>query len=277
MRPSGAADADLGRRRPTRPFFATVAALVLAGCAQRVQTGLDEAQANEIEAVLQQAGIDARKVREGGRDARWAVEVPSDRAAAAVRLLAENDLPRQRAPGFAEVFGKGSMVPTATEEHALFLHALSGELSRTLSAVEGVATARVHLVVPPPGPPSTLRPPAKPRASVLLKARAGRGDEVRARAAELKALVAGSVEDLSAEDVAVVVSELPRPAVAPAPPPPPWRLPAAVAAAAVALLGAGLAFSLARARRLRLQLAAPAPAQAAASPAPAAASARKAA
>ena len=50
---------------------------------------------------------------------------------------------RPRQDGFGEIFGKGSLVPTPTEERALYVEALSGELARTLESVEGVTSARV--------------------------------------------------------------------------------------------------------------------------------------
>jgi type III secretion protein J len=230
---------------------------LLAGCQQRVQHGLDELQANEIEALLNGSGIEARKVREGGRDARWAISVPADHTAAAIKLLADHDLPRQRADGFGEVFGRGSMVPTALEESALFIHALSGELSRTLASLDGVVNARVHLVASPTGPHPSYRQAVKPRASVLLKVRADRSEAVTASLEAIRALVAGSVEDLDPADVAVMVSELP---ASPAPPPAartksPARIALIVAALLIALLAAGLAFAVVHARKLRLRLA----------------------
>jgi type III secretion protein J len=229
--------------------------VVLSGCRQTIQHGLDEAQANEIEFLLTSAGIEARKAREKGRDARWAIEVPDDRTATALRLLSENDLPHERAPGFAEVFGKGSMVPTAIEENAMYLHALSGELSRTLAAVEGVATARVHLVAQPNGPSLALRPSVRPRASVLLKVHGAKAETIRRRTSELQSLVAGSVDGLDVANVSVMLSELPQ-----ATPDPesvfrherPSRVPLLVAACLVALLSGALTLSILHGRRLHL-------------------------
>src|SRR5215510_1879393 len=64
-------------------------AIVLAGCSARVQHGLDERQANEIQTVLVERGFRARKVVEDGRPPTWAVEVEPSDAADAVRVLAE--------------------------------------------------------------------------------------------------------------------------------------------------------------------------------------------
>ena len=147
----------------------------------------------------------------------------------------------------------------------------SWNISRTLASLEGVVSARVHLVASPSGPPSALRAPIKPRASVLLKVRNGQLQAVAARKAEIQSLVAGSVEGLDAELVAVMLSELPvPPAVAVAQPSAaPSHLPVAIAASLVAVLSGALAFAFLHARRLRqrlLEAAAPADAP---TPAPA--------
>lgn len=233
-------------------LFAAV--LALGGCKQTLQHGLDEAQANEIESLLHGAGIDARKAKEGGRDARYSIEVPEESAAAALKLLNDYGLPREKAPGFGEVFGKGSMVPTAVEENALFLHALSGELARTLGALEGVVSARVHVVASPAHQTSSLRKPLQPRASVLLKVRNGSMETIESRKAEIQSLVAGSVEGLEGASVSVMLSELPVPpnkTVALAAPAEPSHLPLAIAAGIVALLSGLLAFAFLTVRRLQ--------------------------
>lgn len=225
----------------------------LAGCKQTLQHGLDEAQANEIESLLRGAGISAQKSRESGREARYSIDVPEESAAAALKLLNDHGLPRERTPGFGEIFGKASMVPTAIEENALFLHALSGELSRTLGGLEGVVTARVHVVASPAVQGASYRAKVQPRASVLLKVRHGALADVLNRKVEIQALVAGSVEGLDAAAVSVMLSELPTPpvVVAAAPVAKPSALPLLAAAVLVAMLSGGLAFAALALRRLR--------------------------
>src|SRR4051794_33427790 len=122
-----------------------IAALVLVACSSRIQHGLDERQANEIQTVLIERGLNAKKASEAGKKPTFAIEVDDEQAADAVRILAELGLPRQKTGSFEDVFNKGSLVPSATEERAMYLDALSGEIARTLEGVEGVTAARVHL------------------------------------------------------------------------------------------------------------------------------------
>jgi len=168
--------------------------------------GLDETQANQSLVALGDDGISGRKVREDGSEGGWTVTVPSGEGARARRLLAARELPRARPPGFAEVFGKGSMVPTPAEERALYQHALAGELARSLETIDGVVEARVHLALPAPDP---LRPEARaaPRAAVLLKCRAEARAPIESLAAGIRSLVAGAAEGLGPESVAVVIAE----------------------------------------------------------------------
>jgi type III secretion protein J len=182
-------------------------ALVLAGCArEELLHDLDERQAGEVMVALDDGGIAARKVRPGGAEGGYTVEVSPEDAPRALRLLAGRDLPRPRPPGFGEVFAKGGLVPTPTEERALYQHAVAGELARSLESVEGVVGARVHIALAEPDPlhPGE-RPP--PRASVLVRCRPAACAAVRALEPGLRALVAGAADGLEPAAVSVVVTE----------------------------------------------------------------------
>lgn len=223
--------------RRALPAFAA-AALALGGCAdEEILHGLAEAQANEVLVALDEAEIPASKRREDGADAGWMISVAPGDAGRAQRVLAERSLPRARPAGFAEVFSKGSMVPTPTEEHALYLHALGGELARSVEAIDGVVEARVHLGLPQPDP---LRPGERPspRAAVLVKCRPASCDAVRGLAPGIRALVAGAADGLDAAAVSVVIAEGAEAAPRPPPTPPRWRTRALVGLAASAALGA---------------------------------------
>jgi type III secretion protein J len=226
-----------------------LALTLLAGCAgEEVLHGLEEREANEVLVALDQGGVAATKAREDGAEERWRVEVGRGDGARAQRILAERELPRARPPGFGEVFGKGSMVPTPAEEHALLLHALAGELARSLEAIDGVVAARVHVGLRPPDP---LRPGERgaPRAAVLVKCRAAACAAVRALEPGLRAMVAGAVDGLEPAAVALVVAEAAE--VRPPAPAPPRRAGLLGALAGVAALGAAALAAPAVRARLR--------------------------
>ena len=179
-----------------------VLSLLISGCHTAVQHGLKERDANRIVAALQRDGVEARTVREEGRGGHYAVEVPRGQVTRAIQLLLQDELPHTPPPGFAEVYEKSSLIPSATEEQARYVHALSGEIARTLEAVSGVRQARVHVVVPRRDPLALRPAKGAPRAAVYLRVAPGKPPIT---VAEVQRLVAGSVDRLAPKDVAVVI------------------------------------------------------------------------
>lgn len=178
-----------------------IAVLSLAGCATEVQSGLDENQADAIVVALHRAGIGATKDAQGrGDDARYAVSVLDEDVAQALNVLQEEHLPGRPEPGLHDLFGEGGLVPTATEERARYIAALSGELSRSLESIDGVLDARVHVALPERRDFQLDEQADRPRASVLLEV----DPAVTLDTASVEALVSGAVSGMRADDVAVV-------------------------------------------------------------------------
>jgi type III secretion protein J len=173
--------------------------LLLAACSTPIRHGLDEPAANEVLTALERAGIGAEKTRDDASGpTAFVVRVSAGDAVRALDVLHAVGLPRGQRAGFAETYGQPSLVPTATEERARYLHALSGEIERTLETADGVVGARVHLVLEEADELGD-RPKAPAHAAVLLKTR---GSTIKE--AEVQKLVAGSVPGLAAASVAVV-------------------------------------------------------------------------
>jgi type III secretion protein J len=185
-----------------------VSVLATVGCSAALESGLEEPQADAVVVALHAQGIGAEKVAGAGNDAGFEVRVSADDVGPALRVLRESGLPAAREPGIHEVFGAGGLIPTATEERARLSMALAGELAATLERVDGVLDARVHIALPDRRLGLMDDAPQRPRASVLLKHHAGPApyDE-----AAVRALVAGAVDGMLAEDVSVM------PVIAPPP------------------------------------------------------------
>ena len=174
-----------------------VMAAAVAGCGKDpLYSKLDEQQANEMLAVLVGAGIDASKtpVDEG-----WAIEVARSGVPQAMKVLKAEGYPHEAYQSLGDVFRKEGFVSTQLEERARLLHALSQELSRTLSSIDGVVVARVHLAIPERNPLSDDKPLSS--ASVFIKHKPG--SQVVNKAASIKALVVNSVEGLPYDNVTV--------------------------------------------------------------------------
>ena len=178
-------------------LFATGAAL---GCAVPVAAGLDETDANRVVVELDHAGIDALKEADPGAEGRFRVMVPRDDSSRALTTMADEQLPRPKARGLADTTDRGQLVPSQAAEHAQLVAGLAGELERSLGALEGVLSARVHLNLPPR---DALRdgPPPKATASVLLE---HRGTTPPLTIEAVQRLVAGGAAGLAPNEVAVV-------------------------------------------------------------------------
>lgn len=182
--------------------------LCLLGCRAELASDLDEAQAAAVVLALDEAGIGAAKEPGSGADqGRFRVSVAQADVPAGLAVLRDRDLPREPAPGLAELFAERGLVPSPSEERARHAAAMAGELARSLESFEGVARARLHLALPDSGGRLLDAAAARPSASVLLVHRPG----TQVDDAAVRALVAGAVPELAEEDVAVVRTELSSP------------------------------------------------------------------
>jgi type III secretion protein J len=186
--------------------------VLLTGCLkQELQTGLSELEAQEIIVLLKRHGLDATRelVVKGKELPAWTVAVRggNQNLVLAWRILRENGLPRPRVKGLEEVFAaSGGLIPTASEEKAKLLIALTGEITRTLQSVDGVVEARVHVVLPENSPLLDRKQWSPTTASVLVK---HRGTQIPISDGDIKSIVSKGVEGLTPEQVAVVFKSVP--------------------------------------------------------------------
>gem|GEM_PF-30796 len=157
---------------------------------------LSPATATSVEATLANAGFDARMSEDG-----QSVMVPANHLARARMVLAETGIPIEGDPGW-ELFDENSGLAMNTfMQRVNRLRAMEGELARSIQTLEGVQSARVHLVLPEREAFSRERP--NPRASVIVRAVPGRTIN-RKQAAAVRNLVASSVAELDLGRVTVL-------------------------------------------------------------------------
>ena len=177
------------------------AAILLVGCDKEstLHSGLPERQANLVMAALLDAGIDCHK--SPGDEGTWNVSVVESRFADAVNLLEEKGLPRRNFNGVAEVFKKTGMISSPTEERIRFMDALAQDLSRTISGIDGVVDARVHVVLPENDPFARNTLPSS--AAVAIRSRWD--SDVTDLVPSIKGLVKNAIEGLAYEKIMVTV------------------------------------------------------------------------
>ena len=114
--------------------------------------------------------------------------------------LAAKGVPTSGTPGM-ELFDGKQYGMTEFLQNVNFKRALEGELTKTIESLQGIQSARVHLVLPKPSIFQKLA--AEPTASVVL--RVGRNADLgQSQINGIQNLVAGSVENLEAENVSVI-------------------------------------------------------------------------
>jgi|GEM_PF-689879 len=146
------------------------------------------------------ADLDKRKVPYELRDGGATILVPAKVADATRLAVMSEDLPLKGTVGF-EIFNKSDMGLTDFAQKINYRRALQGELARTIMALDGVESARVHLSL---AEPTVFREDRRPsKGSVTLIPRAGHTFAPGAIAG-VQRLVAAAVPDLSVADVVVL-------------------------------------------------------------------------
>lgn len=173
--------------------------LLLAACKVELHSGLDERNANEILAILLKNGISAS--RETAKDKTLTVLVEEKSFADAVDILQAHSLPRQKFDDLCSVFTGEGMISSPMEDRARLICALSQELSRTISEIDGVMSARVHVVLPEN---DLGRRNAKPSsASVFI--RHHEEAPINNLSPQIKMLVANGIEGLVYDKVSIAM------------------------------------------------------------------------
>ena len=191
----------------------------LAGCRQEtLYVGLSQTEANEMLSLMYASGLPAEKLVV--KDGSYSITTSKDAFAPAMALLQANGLPREQFESMGQVFQKEGFVSSPLEERARLNFALSQEIARTVSSIDGVIMARVHLVIPEKERLSRERRPAS--ASVFVKHRPD--VDLSDAVGKIKSLVINGVENLPYENVTVAFFDArsyeppPSAAVAPAAP-----------------------------------------------------------
>jgi flagellar M-ring protein FliF len=174
-------------------FFLYVAGVLSEAPKSILFSGLESRDASAVTAKLDAMNVAYDLKADGGT-----ILVPADQVTKLRMEMAKENLP---AAGVGyEIFDKSDAFgATAFVQNINRLRALEGELSRSIQTIDGIETARVHLVVPERQIFS--RDEQQPSASVVLKTR-GRMDRGQVQA--IQHLVAAAVAALGPDRVAII-------------------------------------------------------------------------
>ena len=155
---------------------------------------LPDTELSQISDALKQSGIQY-KISGGS------ILVPANDVEKSRMQLASQGLPNLRPEGFDILSEEQSFGTSQFIQSARYQHALEEELSRSISALRNVKSARIHLAIPKQS--VFVRDRKKPSASVVANLYSGHrlsDDQVSA----ITYMVASSVPNLQVEDVTVV-------------------------------------------------------------------------
>ena len=177
-------------------FFIFIAARSNTPGMTLLYANLSTADSTEVAAKLDTAKIVYRLSEDGTQ-----VMVPQKEVGKARVLLAQDGLPHQGSVGYEIFDQKQAFGTTSFVQNINQVRALEGELSRTISTIDGVRSARVHLVLPQRELFSKETTPASSSVFLNLRNSAGLGGE---QIQAIQHLVAAAVPQLKASNVAII-------------------------------------------------------------------------
>ena len=182
-------------------FMMAMALLGLAGCEKEATlfSGLEEIQANAVMSALLDNGIACEKVT--GDEGTWNVTIAQGDFARAATLCESRGLPRRKFNGVGDVFKKTGMVSSPSEERIRFMDATAQDLSRTISMIDGVVDARVHVVLPENDPFAKNTLPSSTAVAIRSRWDVDLTDTVP----QIKSLVKNAIEGLAYEKITVTI------------------------------------------------------------------------
>ncbi len=196
-------------RKKLYPIIAIGLTLLLTGCKTELYSKLDENDANAMLAILLTNKIDSEKAIDK-KAGTYSLNVDESSIPKAVTLLNEHGYPKEKAVTMGEMFKKEGLISSPLEERARFIFALSQSVQETLSQIDGVLVARVHIVLPENNFGDEKAQPAS--ASVFIKYNpAYRIEDMKS---DIKMIVEKSIEGLSYDKVSVVMVPAQLPAAA---------------------------------------------------------------
>ncbi|WP_020560395.1 type III secretion system inner membrane ring lipoprotein SctJ [Thiofilum flexile] len=175
---------------------------LLAGCKVQLHSQLNEIDANNMMAILLENDIGAEKIADL-KNGTYTLNVDDSKIPQAVALLREHGYPREKVASMQELFKKDGLISSPLEERARYIYALSQSVQETLSQIDGVLVARVHVVLPEDATVTNNNPVTPSSASVFIKYHPS--FELESMKSEIKLIVEKSIQGLSYDKVSVVM------------------------------------------------------------------------
>lgn len=188
------------RSRFVAPTLLLLCALTVAGCKANLYSDLTEVEANQMLAALMSNGIPAEKIDLGKA---FTVKVEKRDMVRAIEVLEAKGYPKNTRQSMGTIFQKSGIISSPFEERVRYIYALGQEVEKTLSEIDGVVAARVHVVLP--DQPELGQAPKPSSAAVFIKQEPS--VDLEFLVPQIRRLVSSSIEGLNYAAVTVVLTE----------------------------------------------------------------------
>ncbi|WP_088580058.1 type III secretion system inner membrane ring lipoprotein SctJ [Burkholderia ubonensis] len=172
--------------------------MLLSACKTDLYSNLQEAEANQMLALLKLRNIDAEKKLL--KDGNVTIRVDSDQFVNAVELMRQNGLPRRQVITMEDLFPSGQLVTSPTQEQAKIMYIKEQQLEQMLRSMDGIINAQVSIA--DEGLKNGREPPRR-SASVLVKY--SPEHNFHAKETEIRSLTVNGIPNLSPDRVSVVL------------------------------------------------------------------------
>jgi len=183
-------------------IFFLLLCLILTACDQELLKSLDQRQANEVLAVLQQANITAKK-QDGGK-LGYSINVPQADFAKSVELLKTNDLPSKARVEIAQMFPADSLATSPRAEKARLYSGIEQRLEQSLLVLPSVIKSRLHISYDVESSASRQET-APAHVSVLVVYR--NADDEAVLINQIKRFLKNSLQSVNYDDISVVLAK----------------------------------------------------------------------
>ncbi|NRD71730.1 type III secretion inner membrane ring lipoprotein SctJ [Shewanella sp. VB17] len=176
--------------------------IVLGGCKTELYNALSQKEGNEMLAILLVAGISTEKQPDA--DGKVKLVVEESQLSLALATLKAQGYPKDTFASLEDIFPDEGLITSPDEERARLMFAKSQAISSTLSQIDGVITARVH-IVRPKEEKRRGRSSQENTSSASVFIKHAPNIDIESLLPQIKLLVNNSIEGLNYDKISVIL------------------------------------------------------------------------
>ncbi len=190
----------MNKYNKTKTILILLSSLLVSSCQMELYNNLTESDVNDMLAIMLSNDIASEKIKDK-KGGSYSLMVDDSMIPESVRLLKEYGYPKEQVASIKDLFKKEGLVSSPMEERVRYIYALSQSVQETLTQIDGVIIARVHIVLPENNPYINKISPSS--ASVFIKYHPNTNlSDIKS---EIKLIVEKSIEGLTYDKVSVVM------------------------------------------------------------------------